>query len=127
MLSTISSFLAFLYNMADFNNDVRPMLCDFLECVLYDLTKESGKAWLYTHKECKHLSLCILSKIQQIIIHFVLAVSDDKNHPNDDNPGATTFFRDSGESDLAAGKRLITMFKRELTRAIQQKKLNDFR
>mmetsp|Transcript_57376 Transcript_57376/g.62003 ORF Transcript_57376/g.62003 Transcript_57376/m.62003 type:complete len:199 (+) Transcript_57376:505-1101(+) len=120
MLSTISSFLAFLCNLANFNNNVRPMLCDFLEVVLYDLTKESRKAWLYTHKECKHLSLCILSQIQQIIINFVLAASDDENYPNDDDPGATTStsFRNGGESNLVVRNRLITMFKCELSRAI---------
>ena len=127
MLSAISSFLAFLYNLAHFQgeNNVHPMLCDFLNSVLYDLTKEAGKAWLISHKECKQLPLCILSQIQQIIIWFVLAVSDDKYQPNDDNP-AVIMFHNGGESDLATGNRLITLFKSELSIAIQQKKVNGF-
>ena len=79
MLSTLSSTLAFLYNMVDHQgvDDVRPMLCDFLHGVLHDLTKDAGKSWLSSHKDVKQLPLCILSQIQQIIIYFLQAASDD--------------------------------------------------
>ena len=107
LLTTISSFLVFLYNLADWKlNNVRPMLYDFLKNVLFHLTSETGQTWLHTNKECKHLLLAIFSQIQKIVIYLVPAVSDDNNHPNDDNPWETKPFTDRRDSNLAASSDL---------------------
>ena len=51
LLTTISSLLAFLYNLADRKfrtvGEIRPLLCDFLESVLFQLTSETGRIWLH--------------------------------------------------------------------------------
>ena len=107
LLAVISLFLVFLYNLANWKlNDVRPMLCDFLENVLFHLTSEAGKTWLNTNKECKHLPLAILSQIQETIIHLVLAASDEGNHPNDNNPGETKLFTDGGKQQSRGGQAI---------------------
>ena len=54
LLTTISLFLMFLYNLANWKlNDVRPMLCDLLENILFHLTSGAGKTWLNTNNHCK--------------------------------------------------------------------------
>ena len=78
LLTTISLFLVFLYNLANWKlNNVRPMLCDFLETTLFHLTSGAGKTWLNTNRECKQLPLAIISQIQKFVIHLVLATSDE--------------------------------------------------
>ena len=64
LCTTITSFLMFLYNMADWKDDQpRPMLCEFLEKILFHLTSEAGKTWLRTHRNVKQLPLVIISQI----------------------------------------------------------------
>ena len=127
LLTTIASFLMFLYNMANWElTDKRPMLCDFLEKISFHLTSEAERTWLRTNQHIKQLLLAIISQIQKVVVYLVLAASDDDNHPNDNNPGLTTSFRDGEDSDLAMVKRLITYFEKDLLKAIEQQKLNNF-
>ena len=64
LITTITSFLIFLYNIADWDKQqVRPMLCEFLEKLLHRLTSEEGKSWLRLHKNVKQLPLVIITQI----------------------------------------------------------------
>ena len=93
---------------------------------MFHLTSKAGKTWLRTNQHAKQLPLAIISQIQKVVVYFVLAASDDDNHPNDDNPGLTTSFGDGKDSNLAAAERLITYFEKDLLKAIEQQKLNNF-
>ena len=88
--------------------------------ILFHLTSEAGKTWLRSNQHVKQLPLAIISQIQKVVVCFVLASSDDNNHPNDDNPDVTTSFREGEVSDLAAADRLITYFETDLLKAIKQ-------
>ena len=90
------------------------------------LCSEAGKTWLISNRHVKKLLLAIISQIQRIVVCFVLAASDDDNHPNDDDPDLTTFFVQGEDSDLAAADCLITYFEKDLLKAIEQQKLNNF-
>ena len=125
LITTITSFLMFLYNMANWNKQqVRPMLCEFLEQLLHRLTSEEGKSWLRIHKNVKQLPLVIITQIQQIIVLFVLAPSDDANHPTADQPDATTTFTAGSSCNLVQASCLMHYFELDLVKAIDQQKLN---
>ena len=106
--------------------DVRPLLCEFLENVLFQLTSETGRTWLHTNRKYKQLPLNIISAIQTIITHLVLAASDEDNHPNPDDPEETKSILDERDRNLAMARRLMTLFEIDLIKAILQKKLNGF-
>ena len=115
----------FLYNMADWNDEqVCPMLCEFLEKILHHLTGEAGKSWLRLHRHVKQLRLVIITQIQQVVVFFVLAASDDANHPTANQPDATTTFTAGSPCDLAQASRLMHYFEVDLVKAIDQQKMN---
>ena len=55
---------------------------------------------------------------------FVLASSDDTNHPTDNKPNVTTTFIAGGACKLTQADRLIQYFETDLLKAIDQQKLN---
>ena len=125
LCTTITSFLMFLYNLANWKDDQpRPILCEFLEKILFHLTSEAGKTWLRTHCNVKQLLLVIISQIQKVVVCFVLTGSDKTNHLPDDKPNATTTFTAGGAYDLAQADRLMQYFEADIIKAIDQQKLN---
>ena len=65
-----------------------------------------------------------INQIQKVVIFFVLAASDEANHPPNNQPNATTTFSADGACDLAQANCLMQYFETDIIKAIDQQKLN---